>query len=72
MTKKILVALSLAALAGAPTFAATLEEVDTNQDGMIDAAEAAAAGFDLSTADTNQDGVLSREELEAATGEQKE
>jgi Ca2+-binding EF-hand superfamily protein len=68
MSKKILVALSLAALAGAPAFAATFDEVDADQDGMISVEEADAAGIDLTTADANQDGSLDAAEFDAAMG----
>lgn len=72
MTKKILVALSLAALAGAPAFAATFDEVDADKDGVISAEEAAAAGIDLTTADANQDGSLDQAEFDAAMGAKQE
>jgi Ca2+-binding EF-hand superfamily protein len=68
MSKRILVALSLAALTSASAFAATFEEVDANQDGMISAEEAQAAGIDVTTADANQDGALDQSEFEAAMG----
>lgn len=68
MSKKILVALSLAALAGAPAFAATFDEVDADKDGMISAEEAQAAGIDVTTADANQDGSLDQAEFDAAMG----
>ena len=66
MSKKLLVALSLAALTSAAAFAATFDEVDMDKDGMISAEEAQAAGIDLTTADANQDGVLDQAEFEAA------
>ena len=72
MTKKILVALSLAALAGAPAFAATFDEVDADKDGKISAEEAKAAGIDMSTADANQDGYLDQAEFYAVAGAQPE
>lgn len=65
MTKKILLALSLAALASGPAFAATGAEIDTDQDGTISAEEAQAAGLDLTTMDLGDDGVLSVEEFDA-------
>ena len=68
MSKKILVALSLAALVSAPAFAATFDEVDADKDGMISAEEAQAAGIDVTTADTNQDGSLDQGEFDAAMG----
>ncbi|MGF1615797.1 MAG: hypothetical protein ACFCVA_18325 [Gammaproteobacteria bacterium] len=68
MSRKILVALSLAALASAPAFALTFGEIDTDGDGVISAAEAEAAGINLSAADANQDGVIDAAEFEAAMG----
>jgi hypothetical protein len=65
MTKKILLALSLAALAGGPAFAATGAEIDANQDGTISADEAQAVGLDLTTMDVGDDGVLTVEEFDA-------
>jgi EF hand len=45
----------------------TFEDVDTNGDGAIDPAEAAAvAALDFESADTNQDGMLSLEEYTVA------
>lgn len=64
MTKKILLALSLAALAGGPALAATGSEVDTDQDGIISAEEAQAVGLDLTTMDLGDDGVLTVEEFD--------
>lgn len=68
MFKKILVALSFAALASTSAFAATFDEVDADQDGMVSAEEAQAAGIDMTTADANQDGSLDQGEFEAAMG----
>lgn len=68
MSKKILVALSLAALASAPAFAATFEEVDANGDGMISAEEAAQVGLEAAAADTNGDGAIDQSEFDAAMG----
>ncbi len=57
---------SSAAFAAAPAF----EEVDTDGNGTISAAEASLVeGLDIASADANGDGVLSREEyLKAAAG----
>lgn len=68
MFKKILVALSFAALASTSALAATFDEVDADQDGMVSAEEAQAAGIDMTTADANQDGSLDQGEFEAAMG----
>ncbi|MGC1951102.1 MAG: hypothetical protein WA970_00660 [Gammaproteobacteria bacterium] len=68
MTKKILVALSLAALTGAPAFAVTFDELDVDKDGKVSAEEAEAAEIDLSTIDVNQDGYLDEAEFNAAAG----
>ena len=70
MSKKTLAALALitfsgAALAGAPAFA----DVDTDQNGMISAEEASAAGMDITKADANQDGSVDEAEYKAATAE---
>jgi hypothetical protein len=67
MTKKILLALSLAALASGPALAATGAELDTDGDGTISAEEAAAAGLDITTMDVGDDGVLTVEEYDAMT-----
>jgi hypothetical protein len=67
MTKKVLLALSLAALATGAL--AGFSEADTDGDGMLNAEEAEAAGIDMSAADTNGDGMLSQEEATAAMGE---
>lgn len=64
MTKKILLALSLAALASGSVLAATGAEVDADQDGMISAEEAQAVGLDLTTIDVGEDGVLTVEEYD--------
>lgn len=67
MTKKVLLALSLAALATGAM--AGFSEADTDGDGMLNAEEAAAAGIDVNTADTDGDGMLSEEEAKAAMGQ---
>ena len=72
MIKKILVALSLAALAGAPAFAVTFDELDADKNGLVSAEEAQAAGIDLSKTDANQDGSLDQAEFDAAAGAQPE
>ena len=54
---------SSAALAAAPAF----EEVDSDNDGVISAAEAALVeGLDMTIADVNGDGMLSKEEYSKA------
>ena len=71
MSKKTLAALALvsfsgAALAMAPAFG----DVDTDQNGMISAEEAAAVeGLDFTKADANQDGALDEAEWKAVTGQ---
>lgn len=46
----------------------SFDEVDSNADGSIDRAEAAAVeGLDFTSADSNQDGSLDRAEYEAAS-----
>ena len=65
MTKKILLALSLAALASGPALAATGAEIDADQDGTISAEEANAAGLDITTIEVGEDGVLTVEEYDA-------
>ena len=65
MTKKILLALSLAALASGPALAATGSEIDSNGDGVISPEEAQAAGLDITTMDVGEDGVLTVEEYDA-------
>lgn len=66
MTKKVLLALSLAALATGAM--AGFSDADANGDGMLDAEEAAAAGLDVTTHDQDGDGMLSEEEATAAMG----
>ena len=39
--------------------------MDMNADGLVDAEEAEAAGFDLGTADVDEDGSMSFEEYQA-------
>jgi hypothetical protein len=57
---------------GLPTNEVIFERNDTNKDGVITAAEAAAAGTQLgqqfSTWDTNSDGKVTNEELDAGRG----
>jgi hypothetical protein len=65
MTKKILLALSLAALASGSALAATGAELDANGDGVISSEEAQAAGLDITTMDLGEDGVLTVEEYDA-------
>jgi hypothetical protein len=63
------IGLSTAALAQAPAF----EDVDTNGDGSIDRAEAAAVeGLDFDRADANQDGVIDRAEYQSLSGEEQQ
>ena len=69
MTKRFLTTLmalglfSGVALAAPPAF----QDIDTNQDGVITADEAAQVeGLDMASADANGDGQLSLEEYEAA------
>ncbi|MFZ0255217.1 MAG: hypothetical protein WAN46_06160 [Gammaproteobacteria bacterium] len=64
-TKKILLALSLAALASGSALAATGAEIDADKDGTISADEAAAAGLDITTMEVGDDGVLTVEEYDA-------
>ncbi len=64
MTKKILLALSLVAIAGGPALAATGSEVDANKDGTISAEEAQAVGVDITAMDMGDDGVLTVEEYD--------
>lgn len=65
MTKKILLALSLAALVSGPAWAATGAELDTDGDGLISPEEAQAAELDITTMDLGEDGVLTVEEYDA-------
>jgi hypothetical protein len=60
------IGLSTAALAqDVPSF----EDVDTNGDGSIDRAEAAAVeGLDFDMADANQDGAIDRAEYQSLSG----
>ena len=64
MTKKILLALSLVAIAGGPALAATGSEVDANGDGTISAEEAQAVGIDITTITDDGDGVITVDEYD--------
>lgn len=64
MTRKILLALSLVAIAGGPALAATGSEVDANGDGTISAEEAQAVGIDITTITDDGDGVITVDEYD--------
>ncbi|MEM9320787.1 MAG: hypothetical protein AAGA70_17555 [Pseudomonadota bacterium] len=71
MNKRLLILGTVAAFGVTAAIAVTLEEVDTNADGMITFDEAVVAMPDMTeeiftAADLNQDGMIDSDELAAA------